>query len=77
MNVRQNGRIVSRYVYWSAGAETLRTAFLRKLAQRGLRGVKLVVFDAHEGAVFLGVTHYYARTRDGRFIVKHEIEENA
>src|SRR6476660_7579949 len=25
------------------------TAFLRKLARRGLRGVKLVVSDAHEG----------------------------
>ncbi|HEX6014936.1 MAG TPA: IS256 family transposase [Geminicoccaceae bacterium] len=30
-------------------AETFRTAFLRKLRQRGLRGVKLVVSDAHEG----------------------------
>jgi transposase-like protein len=26
-----------------------RTAFLRKLARRGLRGVKLVVSDAHDG----------------------------
>ncbi len=30
-------------------AETFWTAFLRKLARRGLRGVKLVVSDAHEG----------------------------
>jgi transposase-like protein len=30
-------------------AETFSTAFLRKLARRGLRGVKLVVSDAHEG----------------------------
>jgi putative transposase len=30
-------------------AETFWTAFLRKLAWRGLRGVKLVVSDAHEG----------------------------
>ena len=30
-------------------AETHRTAFLRKLARRGLRGVKLVISDAHEG----------------------------
>ncbi|MGY4353132.1 transposase-like protein [Bradyrhizobium sp. GM7.3] len=30
-------------------AETFWTAFLRKLARRGLRGVKLVVLDAHEG----------------------------
>lgn len=30
-------------------AELVWTAFLRKLARRGLRGVKLVVSDAHEG----------------------------
>src|SRR4051812_40604991 len=30
-------------------AETFWTAFLRKLARRGLRGIKLVVSDAHEG----------------------------
>ena len=30
-------------------AETFWTAFLRKLAHRGLRGVKLVVSDAHKG----------------------------
>jgi putative transposase len=30
-------------------AETFWTAFLRQLARRGLRGVKLVVSDAHEG----------------------------
>ncbi|MFO1038567.1 MAG: IS256 family transposase [Geminicoccaceae bacterium] len=30
-------------------AETFWTAFLRKLRRRGLRGVKLVVSDAHEG----------------------------
>ena len=30
-------------------AETFWTAFLRKLRHRGLRGVKLVVSDAHEG----------------------------
>ena len=30
-------------------AEAFWTAFLRKLRQRGLRGVKLVVSDAHEG----------------------------
>jgi putative transposase len=32
-----------------AEAETFWTAFLRKLARRGLRGVKLVISDAHEG----------------------------
>jgi transposase-like protein len=30
-------------------AETFWTAFFRKLARRGLRGVKLVISDAHEG----------------------------
>jgi putative transposase len=30
-------------------AETFRTWFLRALARRGLRGVKLVISDAHEG----------------------------
>ncbi len=30
-------------------AETFWTDFLRTLARRGLRGVKLVVSDAHEG----------------------------
>ena len=30
-------------------AEVFWTDFLRKLARRGLRGVKLVVSDAHEG----------------------------
>ena len=30
-------------------AETIWTEFLRKLARRGLRGVKLVISDAHEG----------------------------
>ena len=30
-------------------AEPIWTEFLRKLARRGLRGVKLVISDAHEG----------------------------
>ena len=33
----------------SSEAEAFWTAFLRKLARRGLRGVKLVISDAHEG----------------------------
>ena len=33
----------------SSEAETFWTEFLRKLARRGLRGVKLVISDAHEG----------------------------
>src|SRR5829696_4324101 len=32
----------------SVEAETFWTGFLRKLARRGLRGVKLVISDAHE-----------------------------
>jgi glycosidase len=40
-------------------AETFWTEFLRKLARRGLRGVKLVLSDAHEGikAVVAKVLH--------------------
>ena len=40
-------------------AETFWTEFLRKLARRGLRGVKLVISDAHEGikAAFSKVLH--------------------
>jgi putative transposase len=63
VKVRQNGRIVSVAVGVNSDgrrevlgmdigpseAETFWTAFLRKLARRGLRGVKLVVSDAHEG----------------------------
>jgi putative transposase len=33
----------------SSEAETFWTEFLRKLRRRGLRGLKLVVSDAHEG----------------------------
>lgn len=33
----------------SAEAETFWTAFLLKLARRGLRGFKLIVSDAYEG----------------------------
>ncbi len=32
-----------------SGAETFRATFLRSLVERGLKGVKLVVSDAHEG----------------------------
>src|SRR5437588_6990435 len=62
MKVRQNGRIVSVAVIVAVGvnsdgrrevlgmdigpSETFWTAFLRKLARRGLRGVKLVISDA-------------------------------
>jgi putative transposase len=65
VNVRQAGRIVSVAVIIAVGvngrreilgmdigpseAETFWTEFLRKLARRGLRGVKLVISDAHDG----------------------------
>src|SRR5512139_1268419 len=61
VKVRQAGRIVSVAVnadgrrevlgmdIGPSEAETFWTGFLRKLARRGLRGVKLVVSDAHEG----------------------------
>jgi transposase-like protein len=61
VKVRQAGRIVSVGVNSDgrreilgldiapSEAETFWTAFLRKLARRGLRGVKLVISDAHEG----------------------------
>ena len=37
--------------YWAcrSGPRRRWTAFLRQLARRGLRGVKLVISDAHEG----------------------------
>ena len=38
-----------RHGYRPSEAEPFWTAFLRKLARRGLRGVKLVISDAHEG----------------------------
>lgn len=61
VKVRRNARIVAVGVnsdgrrevlgmdIGPSEAETFRTAFLRKLARRGLRGVKLVASDAHEG----------------------------
>ena len=45
-----------------------RTEFLRKLTQRGLRGIKLVVSDAHEGkkaAVTKVLTATWQRCRVG------------
>ena len=65
MKVRANGRIVSVAVIVAVNsdgrrevlgitigaseAETFWTEFLRSLARRGMRGVKLVISDAHEG----------------------------
>ncbi len=40
----------ARHGHRSVGGETFWTGFLRKLARRGLRGVKLVISDAHEGS---------------------------
>jgi putative transposase len=61
VKVRQAGRIIAVAVNGDgrrevlgidigpSEAETFWTAFLRKLTRRGLRGVKLVISDAHEG----------------------------
>jgi len=57
-------------------AETFWTAFLRKLARRGLRGVKLVVSDAHEGlkaavAKVLNATWQRCRVHFMRNVLAH------
>lgn len=43
-------------------AETFWTGFLRKLARRGLRGVKLVISDAHEGGIKAAVSKVLTAT---------------
>src|SRR6201985_1949966 len=57
-------------------AETVWTAFLRKLARRGLRGVKLVISDAHEGikgavAKVLNATWQRCRVHFMRNVLAH------
>jgi putative transposase len=57
-------------------AEPFWTAFLRKLARRGLRGVKLVVSDAHEGlkaaiAKILSATWQRCRVHFMRNVLAH------
>jgi putative transposase len=57
-------------------AETFWTAFLRKLARRGLRGVKLVISDAHEGikaavTKVLGATWQRCRVHFMRNVLAH------
>jgi putative transposase len=57
-------------------AETFWTAFLRKLARRGLRGVKLVISDAHEGikaaaAKVLPATWQRCRVHFARNVLAH------
>jgi putative transposase len=57
-------------------AETFWTAFLRGLARRGLRGVKLVVSDAHEGikaavAKLLNATWQRCRVHFMRNVLAH------
>src|SRR5260370_3259392 len=42
-------------------AEPFWTEFLRSLARRGLRGVKLVISDAHEGLKAAGAKVLHAR----------------
>jgi transposase-like protein len=46
---RDGRREVLGMTIGASEAETFWTAFLRTLARRGLRGVKLVISDAHEG----------------------------
>src|SRR2546430_10765797 len=53
-------------------AETFWTGFLRKLARRGLRGVKLVISDAHEGlraAIVRVLNTSWQRCRDRKSVV--------
>jgi putative transposase len=57
-------------------AETFCTGFLRKLARRGLRGVKLVISDAHEGikaavAKVLNATWQRCRVHFMRNVLAH------
>jgi transposase-like protein len=57
-------------------AETFWTAFMRKLARRGLRGVKLVISDAHEGlkaaaTKVLGATAQRCRVHFMRNVLAH------
>ncbi len=57
-------------------AETFWTAFLRKLTRRGLRGVKLVISDAHEGlkaaaAKVLGASAQRCRVHFMRNVLAH------
>jgi putative transposase len=57
-------------------AETFWTEFLRKLARRGLRGVKLVISDAHEGikaavAKVLSATWQRCRVHFMRNVLAH------
>src|SRR4029078_1292938 len=57
-------------------AETFWTDFLRKLTRRGLRGVKLVVSDAHEGlkaaiAKVLNATWQRCRVHFMRNVLRH------
>ena len=62
-------------------AETFWTEFLRKLARRGLRGVKLLISDAHEGikAAIGKVLHASwqrcARALHAQLIIKAEVRE--
>jgi hypothetical protein len=57
-------------------AETFWTEFLRKLARRGLGGVKLVISDAHEGINYVkcrkGGTVYYHMTVEAARDVDHK-----
>ena len=60
----------------TSGAEPIWTEFLRKLTRRGLRGVKLVISDAHEGikaavSKVLGATWQRCRVHFQRNALAH------
>ncbi len=90
VKVRQAGRIVSTAVIIAIGvnqdgrrevlgiseAEFFWLEFLRKLTRRGLRGVKLVISDAHQGlknaaARVLGATWQRCRVHTMRNLLAH------
>jgi transposase-like protein len=59
-----------------SGAETFRSGFLKGLVRRGLKGVKLVISDAHEGlkhaiAKVLGATWQRCRVHRMRAALAH------
>lgn len=61
-------------------AETFWTAFLRKLARRGLRGVKLVISDAHEGlkaAIAKALNATWQRCRVGLLNKGRQVDASA
>jgi putative transposase len=76
VGVNSDGRRVLGMDIGPSEAETFWTAFPRKLARRGLRGVKLVISDAHEGikaavAKVLNATWQRCRVHFMRNVLAH------